>query len=99
MLIGDTVITSPFTAPPHLATNKWISFQIPATECYTGWMCVAHFDDGSSLDGVFGSDNRVAFSNLSGSICTRVEIPVPEAGEQPAVTDKLLAIIIESSQV
>ncbi|KJH82294.1 PAAR domain-containing protein [Stutzerimonas stutzeri] len=99
VLIGDTVITSPFTAPPPLATDKWISFQIPATERYTGWKCIAHFDDGSSLDGVIGSDNRVAFSNLSGSICTRVEIPVPEAGEQPAVTDKLLAIIFESSQV
>lgn len=98
VLIGDAVITAPFTAPSFLATDKWIGFQIPATERYTGWRCVAHFDDGSSLDGAFGSDNRVVFSNPSGSICTRIEIPVPKVGEQPSVTDKLLAIIMEISQ-
>ena len=98
VLIGDTVVAAPFITPSLLATDKWISFQIPAVERYSGWRCVAHFDDGSRLDGIFNSDNRVAFSNPSGSICTRVEIPVPDVGEQRSVTDKLLSIITGSSQ-
>jgi len=98
VLIGDTVVAAPFITSSLLATDKWISFQIPAVERYSGWRCVAHFDDGSRLDGICDSDNRVAFSNPSGSICTRVEIPVPDVGEQPSVTDKLLSIITGSSQ-
>lgn len=98
VLIGDTVVTAPFIAPAPLEVGKWISFQIPAAERYTGWQCVAHFDDGSRLTGTFNSDNLAAFANPSGSACIRIEIPMPEVGEQHSVTDKLLSIIAGNSQ-
>ncbi|WAJ38200.1 PAAR domain-containing protein [Pseudomonas sp. GOM7] len=93
VLIGDTVVTAAFSAPAPLAINRWISFQIPATERYTGWQCTAHFDDGTSLTSNFDSDNKVLFSNPSGSICTRLELPVPAETEQPSVTEQLLSMI------
>jgi hypothetical protein len=78
--------------------GKWISFQIPTAERYTGWQCIAHFDDGSTLSGTFNSDNQVTFTNPTGSICTRVEMPVANVGEHASVTDQLLSLITGSSQ-
>ncbi len=98
VLIGDTVVTASFSAPAPLEISKWIGFQIPATESYTGWKCIAHFDDGTTLAGSFDSDNTVLFSNPSGSVCTRLEIPVPVENEQPSVTERLLSIITEGSR-
>ena len=98
VVIGDTVVTAPFIAPAPLAGSKWISFKIPAAERYTGWQCIAHFDDGSVLTGTFNSDNLATFANPSGSTCTRVEIPLPNTGHQPSVTDRLLSLIVEGSQ-
>lgn len=90
VLIGDTVVAAPFIAPAPVQVGKWISFQIPAAERYTGWQCIAHFDDGSTLTGTF--------NNHSGSICTRIEMPAPDGGDQASVTDQLLSLITGSSQ-
>lgn len=98
VLIGDTFVSAPFITPVPLEIGKWISFQIPTAERYTGWQCIAHFDDGSALTGTFDSNNLVTFTNPSGSTCTRVEIPAPSVSEQPSVTDRLLSIITGSSQ-
>jgi uncharacterized Zn-binding protein involved in type VI secretion len=98
VIIGDSVVTAPFVSPAPLDIGKWISFQIPTAERYTGWQCIAYFDDGSTLTGTFNNDNLVTFTNASGSICTRVEIPLPSVSEQPSVTDKLLSMITGNSQ-
>lgn len=98
VLIGDTVVAAPFIAPAPVQVGKWISFQIPTAERYTGWQCIAHFDDGSTLTGTFNSDNQVTFTNPTGLTCTRVEMPVASVGEQVSVTDQLLSLITGSSQ-
>lgn len=98
VLIGDTVVTADFSSPAPLAIGKWISFHIAAAEPYTGWQCIAHFDDGTALSGTFNSDNLVTFTNTSGATCTRVEIPVSTGDAQPSVTEKLLSIITGNTQ-
>lgn len=93
ILIGDTVVTAPFSAPMPLESRSWIGFQIPAVESYAGWTCIAHFDDGTTLSSCFDANNTVLFSNPTGSVCTRLEMPVSVESEQPSVTECLLSII------
>ncbi|MCU1716801.1 PAAR domain-containing protein [Pseudomonas sp. 5P_3.1_Bac2] len=70
IIIGDSHTPAAFVPPTPMATyGKWIGFTIPAAESYEGLTCTAHFDDGSSLPGVFDANNSVKFSNPTGRIC------------------------------
>lgn len=68
--IGDSHTPSPFIPPiPMIIHGNWIGFKIPAEENYEGVACTAHFDDGTSMSGVFDANNAVKFSNPTGKMC------------------------------
>jgi hypothetical protein len=70
VIIGDSHTPCEFVPPEPLAGHaRWIGFRIPAEESYEGLSCIAHFEDGSSLSGVFDKDNPVKFANTSGKTC------------------------------
>ncbi|MEH6492584.1 PAAR domain-containing protein [Halopseudomonas sp.] len=73
--------------------HSWIGFRIEALESYSGLDCKAYFADGKVLTGRFGADNRVRFSGLSGVMCERLELEVPEAVPATSVTEQLLSQI------
>lgn len=94
VLIGDTFIGAPISSVTSSAEPKWIRFKIPAVESYAGMSCIAHFEDGSELSGCFDKDNIVEFTNPSGTICKRIEIPLGGSSDSNSVTDKLLSLIL-----
>jgi uncharacterized Zn-binding protein involved in type VI secretion len=70
VIIGDSHTPAPFIPPtPMTIHGNWIGFKIPAEESYEGFACTAHFDDGSSMPGVFDANNSVKFSNPTGRAC------------------------------
>ncbi|HGM5549890.1 TPA: PAAR domain-containing protein [Pseudomonas putida] len=70
VIIGDSHTPAPFIPPtPITIHGNWIGFKIPAEESYEGFACTAHFDDGSSMPGVFDANNSVKFSNPTGRAC------------------------------
>lgn len=92
VLIGDVVASAAAAQPAQTPQDEWISFSITAPENYEGLSCVAHFDDGTSLQGVFGADNKVKFSP-TGKICQKLEFCVPPEQDSPSVMDLLLGKI------
>ena len=70
VIIGSTHTPAPFIPPtPMVIHGNWIGFKIPAEESYAGVACTAHFDDGSSMPGVFDANNSVKFLNPTGKTC------------------------------
>lgn len=94
ILIGDTVVIAPFIPPQPLATQaNWINFSIPASESYDGLSCTAHFDDGSSLSGVFDANNQVKFIP-TGKFCQRLEYGIQKSADGESVMGVLLYKIL-----
>jgi uncharacterized Zn-binding protein involved in type VI secretion len=95
ILIGNSVVTAPFPppAPLNIQAANWINFSITAPESYSGLSCTAHFDDGSTLSGVFDDSNQVRFSP-TGKVCQRLEYGVQEQSEYPSVMSDLLKNIL-----
>jgi uncharacterized Zn-binding protein involved in type VI secretion len=98
VIIGDTVIAASFEAPLPKQQGKWIGFRIPAQERYTGLSCIAHFDDGTSLTGVFNNDNSVMFNNPSALSCTKIELAVSVDQPSGSVTETILSMITGARQ-
>ena len=95
VIIGDTHTPSQFVPPSLLAGYaSWIGFRIPAEESYEGLSCTAHFEDGSSLPGVFDKDNAVKFSNPSGKTCVMLKFEEQASTEAPSLTESLLNQIL-----
>ena len=86
VIIGETHTPCEFVPPARLTGfASWIGFRIPADESYEGLSCTAHFEDGSSLPGVFSKDNAVKFTNPSGKTCVMLKFD----DEAPAGTSSL----------
>jgi uncharacterized Zn-binding protein involved in type VI secretion len=96
VIIGSGHTPAAFTAPTplNIQSANWISFTISAPESYSGLSCIAHFDDGSSLSGVFDDKNQVRFMP-TGKVCQRLEYGIKESAEYPSVVSDLLKYIIE----
>lgn len=95
VIIGDSHTVAPFTPPiPMILYGNWISFKIPAEESYEGFACTAHFDDGSSMSGVFDAKNSVKFSNPTGKTCHTLEFARHEDTCTAAGIDGLLNDIL-----
>ncbi|HTO19181.1 MAG TPA: PAAR domain-containing protein [Pseudomonas sp.] len=92
VLIGDVVTSSPAALSVQTSQEEWIGFSIAAPESYEGLSCIAHFDDGTSLQGVFGADNKVKFSP-TGRICQRLEFCASPEQESSSVMGLLLGKI------
>ncbi|RIJ13571.1 hypothetical protein DXT77_00030, partial [Pseudomonas sp. 91RF] len=56
--------------------------------------CTAHFEDGSSLPGVFDEDNAVKFSNPSGKTCVMLKFEEQAFAESSSLTESLLNTIL-----
>lgn len=94
ILIGDIVVIASFTAPaPLTIAANWINFTVPTSESYEGLSCTAHFDDGSSLSGMFDANNQVRFIP-SGSVCQRLEFGIQDAVGTESVSSQLLNNIL-----
>ncbi|WP_223433041.1 PAAR domain-containing protein [Pseudomonas sp. GL-B-26] len=95
VIIGSTHAACDFVPPLLLAGYaSWIGFRIPAEESYEGLSCTAHFEDGSSLPGVFDKDNAVRFSNPSGTTCVMLKFEEQASAEAPSLTESLLNQIL-----
>lgn len=95
VIIGSTHAACEFVPPSLLAGYaSWIGFRIPAEESYEGLSCTAHFEDGSSLPGVFDKDNAVRFSNPSGTTCVMLKFEEQASAEAPSLTESLLNQIL-----
>jgi len=95
IIIGDTHTPCDFTPPePLIGQARWIGFRIPAEESYEGLSCIAHFDDGSSLPGVFNKDNAVKFANPSGKTCLMLKFEEEQPAESSSLTESLLSKIL-----
>lgn len=95
VIIGDTHSPCEFVPPAPLAGYaRWIGFKIPAEESYEGLSCTAHFDDGSSLPGVFDKDNAIKFSNLSGKTCVMLKFEEQASEDASSLTESLLNTIL-----
>jgi uncharacterized Zn-binding protein involved in type VI secretion len=90
VIIGDSHTPAPFTAPtPIIVHPGWISFNIPGEESYQGMSCTAHFDDGTTLSGVFDNANTVKFLNIPGKICHKLEFGTQEESAAGSIFDTL----------
>lgn len=95
VIIGDTHTPCTFVPPePIIGHARWIGFKIPAEESYEGLSCTAHFEDGSSLTGIFDKDNAVKFTNPSGKKCLMLKFEDEPPTDSPSVTDSLLSKIL-----
>jgi uncharacterized Zn-binding protein involved in type VI secretion len=95
IIIGDTHTPCEFVPPePLIGQARWIGFRIPAEESYAGLSCVAHFEDGSSLQGVFDKDNAVKFANPSGKTCLMLKFEEEQPAESSSLTESLLSKIL-----
>ncbi|MEW7854730.1 PAAR domain-containing protein [Pseudomonas chlororaphis] len=96
IIIGDVHTPAPFIPPEPLnILPNWIGFVIPASESYAGVMCTAHFDDGSSMSGIFDSTNTVKFPNPTGRLCHTLEFAQHEDTCTTSSIDGLLKEILE----
>ncbi|MFC7421400.1 PAAR domain-containing protein [Iodobacter arcticus] len=55
-------------------SKKWVSFDWGNQGSCEGMRCMAHFDDGSQLEGVIDADNKVHFASAPGTACYKVEM-------------------------
>lgn len=95
VIIGDSHTLCEFVPPTTLTGfASWIGFRIPADESYEGLSCTAHFDDGSSLSGVFNKDNAVKFSNPSGKTCVMLKFEEQASAQPSSLTESLLNTIL-----
>ncbi|MGM3386898.1 PAAR domain-containing protein [Stutzerimonas stutzeri] len=95
IIIGDTHPPYDFIPPAALAGQaRWIGFRIPAAESYEGLSCTAHFEDGSTLLGIFNKDNTVRFSNPSGKTCLMLEFADGQPAESSSLTEIFLKTIL-----
>lgn len=84
-IIGDSHTPAPFIPTiPVVVYGNWISFKIPAIESYEGLSCVAHFENGSKMEGVFDAQNTVKFSNPTDKACTAIDYGVDEVQNGPS---------------
>ncbi|MGY2292635.1 PAAR domain-containing protein [Pseudomonas sp. SDO528_S397] len=91
VIIGDSHTPAPFTPPtPMNILSSWISFSIPATESYKDLTCIAHFEDGTSMSGVFDANNVVKFANTSGRVCQKLDFGTPSEMDGESMFDTLL---------
>jgi uncharacterized Zn-binding protein involved in type VI secretion len=91
VIIGDSHTPAPFTPiAPMVIHGNWIGFKIPAAESYEGLSCVAHFEDGSKMEGVFDAKNTVKFSNPTGKACTALDYGTDEAQDSPSLLETFL---------
>jgi len=95
VIIGSSHTPAPFIPPtPMVIHGNWIGFKIPAEESYEGLTCTAHFDDGSSMPGVFDANNSVKFSNPTGKTCHTLAFAHHENTYTAAGIDGLLNDIL-----
>lgn len=94
VIIGDSHTPAPFTPPiPLNIFSSWISFSIPGTESYAGLPCTAHFDDGTTLTGVFDANNIVKFANTSGKICQKLDFDMQDSTDGESILDAFLTTL------
>lgn len=94
VIIGDTHTPCAFIPPtPLTGYASWIGFKIAAEENYDGLSCTAHFDDGSSLSGVF-KGNALKLSNLSGKSCVKLKFGDETSIKTSSLTESLLSKIL-----
>ena len=94
VIIGDSHTPAPFTPPiPMVVHGNWIGFKIPANESYEGLSCVAHFVDGSKMEGVFDAKNTVKFSNPTGKVCTAIDYGTELVHSGPSIIETILSKI------
>ncbi|MDX9670041.1 MULTISPECIES: PAAR domain-containing protein [unclassified Pseudomonas] len=94
VIIGDSHTPAPFIPPtPMVVHGDWIGFKIPANENYEGLSCVAHFEDGSKMEGVFDANNTVKFSNPTGKACTAIDYGTDEIQSGPSILETILGKI------
>lgn len=95
VIIGDSHTPCEFVPPEPLAGHaRWIGFRIPAEESYEGLSCIAHFEDGSSLSGVFDKDNAVKFANTSGKTCLMLKFEDEVQTASSSLTESFLNKIL-----
>ncbi|TWC59189.1 putative Zn-binding protein involved in type VI secretion [Pseudomonas sp. SJZ080] len=95
VIIGDSHTACPFFPPvPLVLGASWIGFKIPATESYEGLSCTAHFEDGSTLPGVFNRDNAVKFDSPSGKVCLMLKFEEESTTASSTLTESLLNKIL-----
>jgi len=94
VIIGDSHTPTPFTAPaPMTIHGNWIGFKIPTAESYEGLSCVAHFEDGSVMQGVFDAKNTVKFSNPTGKTCTAIDYGIENVSDSASILESILSTI------
>ncbi|WP_339526898.1 PAAR domain-containing protein [Pseudomonas sp. EL_65y_Pfl2_R96] len=94
VIIGDSHTPAPFIPPaPMTIHGNWIGFKIPVVESYEGLSCVAHFEDGSVMQGVFDAKNTVKFSNPTGNACTAIDYGTEDASDGISILDSILSKI------
>ncbi|MEB0047946.1 MULTISPECIES: PAAR domain-containing protein [unclassified Pseudomonas] len=95
VIIGGTHTPCEFVPPaPLTGYARWIGFRIPADESYEGLSCTAHFEDGSSLPGVFDGQNAVKFSNPSGKTCVMLKFEDDASSAASSLTESFLNRIL-----
>lgn len=95
VIIGDTPTSYEFVSPaPLTGYASWIGFRITADESYEGLSCTAHFEDGSSLPGVFNKENTVKFSNPSGKTCVTLKFEDETSSDTSSLTESFLNRIL-----
>jgi len=96
VIIGDIHVPASFVPPLSMNNpSSWISFHISTTESYEGLGCVAHFEDGTSMSGVFDSNNVVRFSNASGDKCQTISLGAKTEVCAESVFDMYLETILK----
>lgn len=94
IIIGDSHTPAPFIPPTSMIIHgNWIGFKIPAVESYEGLSCVAHFEDGSVMQGVFDAKNTVKFSNPTGKTCTAIDYGIEETSDSASILETILSTI------
>ncbi|MFL1513272.1 PAAR domain-containing protein [Pseudomonas prosekii] len=94
VIIGDSHSPAPFTAPsPMTIYGNWIGFKIPVAESYEGLSCIAHFEDGSMMQGVFNAKNTVKFFNPTGVACTAIDYCAEDSGDDISILESILSAI------
>ncbi|MFJ2320262.1 PAAR domain-containing protein [Pseudomonas sp. NPDC087817] len=94
VIIGNSHTPASFIPPiPMIVHGNWIGFKISAAESYEGLSCVAHFEDGSKMQGVFDAKNTVKFSNPTGKACTAIDYGTDELQNGPSLLETILGKI------
>ncbi|WP_211464754.1 PAAR domain-containing protein [Collimonas silvisoli] len=90
---GGGAMFNAISRPTNTGGN-WINFVLPDTGSWHGSWCIAHFDDGTTQQGVLNLDNRVAFQNVDGKVCQKFEMSMDTTTTSDSVTDSILSTIL-----